>query len=150
MTQSISLRKVAIFFLVFPAIMHIVVYLPYFVIGTLFLDDLAYSEFSWAQLTGLYPHVAYLISEYLRMMGIMVIVVEMFVFHAIYLIFWKGSKPAWVLATIGSAVPLIMELVLTFPLLGFGIPYLMYIMLAVMATVGLLIAGKMLFGKKGG
>ncbi len=150
MDQSKILRKVAIFFLIFPAIMHIVVYLPYFVIGTLFLDDLAYSELSWVQLTGTYPHVAYLISEYLRMMGIVVIVLEMFVLHAIYLIFKDDSKPAWVLATIGSAIPLIMELILTYPLLGFSIPYLMYIMLTVMVTVGLLIAGKAIFSNKGG
>ncbi len=148
MNQSITLRKVAIFFLIFAVVFHIVVYSSYFIIGTLFLDDLAYSELSWIQLTGTYPHLAYLISEYLRMMGIVVLILEMFVLYATYLMFWKGSKGGWVLAMIGSAVPLIMELALTFPVIGFSIPYMAYIMLTIMITLGLIIAGKELFGRK--
>ncbi len=148
MDRSKILRKIAIFFLVFAAVMHVVVYTPYFIIGTLFLDDLAYSELSGAQLAGMYPHLSYLVSGYIRMMGIAVLLLEMFVLYAVYLIFWKASKPAWILATIGAVVPLIMELVQTFPSIGFSIPYAMYIMLTVMNAIALVIAGKEIFSKK--
>ncbi len=149
MDQSKILRKVSIFFLVFAAGMHIIIYAIYFFSGALIFDDLAYSELSWTQLLGTYPHLAYLISEYIRMMGMAVLVVEMFVLCAIYLVFLKNSKPGWVLATTGSAVPLLMELVLTYPIIGFSIPYMMYIMLTVMVMVGSIIGAMAVFGKKG-
>jgi len=102
---------------------------------------------SWVQLVGMYPHLAYLISEYLRMMGFGVLVLEMFVLYATYLIFWKASKSAWVIAAIVSAVASIMELVQTFPVIGFSIPYAAYIFLTVLNGIALIIAGTKLFGK---
>ncbi|MFX1358613.1 MAG: hypothetical protein ACFFA8_15215 [Promethearchaeota archaeon] len=148
MNLSIILRRVAIFFLIFSAGIHILVYSTYFVAGSLILDDLAYSELTWAQLGNSYPHLAYLISLYIRMMGIIVVIVEVFVLFAVYLIFWKSSKQAFITATIGSLVPLIMELIQTFPILNFNIPYMAYIMLTVITAFALVIAGKELFVQK--
>ena len=148
MEQFKILKKVAIFFLVFASAIHIIIYSLYFVVGALVLDDLAYSELSWVQLGSDYPHLAYLISGYIRMMGILVVVVEVFVLYTIYLIFWKSSKQAFIFATIGSVVPLIMELIQTFPVLNFNIPYMAYIMLTVITAFALVIAGKELFGNK--
>jgi len=148
MNQFKFLRKIAIFLLKFAAGIHIVIYSTYFAIGSLILDDLAYSELSWAQLSSNYPHLAYLISGYIRMMGILVVVVEVFVLFAVYLIFWKSSKQAFIIALIGSVVPLIMELIQTFPVLNFNIPYMAYIMLTVITAFALVIAGKELFGNK--
>ncbi len=138
-------RKLGIFFLLFPSIMHIVIYTIYLVNGMLIFDDLAYSELTWIQLTGTYSHLAYLVSEYIRMMGIAVILLEMFVIYGIYLIFWKASKSALALTAASSAVPLILELVLTYPVIGVSIPYMMYIMLTIMVGLGMGIAGKELF-----
>jgi hypothetical protein len=146
MNRSIILRRIAIFFLIFAAGIHIIIYSTYFVMGSLVFDDLAYSELTWAQLVNNYPHLAYLISLYIRMMGIIVVVVEIFVLFAVYLIFWKSSKHAFIIAMIGSLVPLIMELILTFPVLNFNIPYMAYIMLTVITAFALIIAGKELFG----
>lgn len=75
------------------------------------LDDLVYSELSWVQLGSDYPHLAYLISGYIRMDEILVVVVEVFVLYTTYLIFWKSSKQAFIFAIIGYATPLIMELI---------------------------------------
>lgn len=148
MNRSIILRRIAIFFLIFAAGIHIIVYSTYFVIGTLILDDLAYSELTWAQLGSNYPHLAYLISLYIRMMGIAFIIVEVFVLYAIYSTFWKSSKQAFIFLMIGTIIPLIMELILTFPVLNFNIPYMAYIMLTVITAFALVIAGKELFMKK--
>jgi len=41
-----------------------------------------------------------------------------------------------------------MELIQGFPVLGFTIPYLMYIMLTIICAIALVIAGKDLFGNK--
>ncbi len=142
MNRSIILRRIAIFFFIFAAGIQILVFSTYFVIGTLILDDLAYSELTWAQLTNSYPHIAYLISLYIRMMGILGIVVEGFVLFAVYLIFWKSSKHGFIIAMIGSIVPLIMALILTLPVLNFNIPYMAYILLTVLNTIALIIAGK--------
>ena len=146
--RSKIIRKVAIFFLLFPTIMHIFIYTIYLINGTLIIDDLVYSELTWIQLTGSYPHLAYLISEYIRMMGTAAILLKMFVLYGIYLIFRNASKSAWILTAAGSAVPLILELALTYPVIGFSIPYMMYIMLTVMIGLGMGIAGKELFGNK--
>jgi hypothetical protein len=148
MNRSIILRRTAIFFFIFAAGIQILVYSTYFIIGTLILNDLAYSELTWAQLDNNYPHLAYLISFYIRMMGILVLVVEVFVLYAVYLIFWKSSKQAFIVALIGSAVPLIMELILSFPVLNFSIPYLAYILLTILTIIALVIAGKELFGNR--
>jgi hypothetical protein len=148
MNRSIILRRSAIFFFIFAAGIQILVYSTYFIIGTLILNDLAYSELTWAQLGSSYPHLAYLISLYIRMMGILVVVVEGFVLFAVYLIFWRSSKQAFIIALIGSTVPLIMELILSFPVLNFSIPYFAYILLAVLTTIALVIAGKELFGNR--
>jgi len=82
------------------------------------------------------------------MMGIIVVVVEIFVLFAVYLIFWKSYKKAFIIAGIGSVVPLIMELIQTFPVLNFNIPYMAYIMLTVITAFALVIAGKELFVNK--
>ena len=148
MNRSIILRRIAIFFLVFASGIHILVYSTYFVFGSLIFDDLAYSELTWAQLSNIYPHLAYLISLYIRMMGMIVVVVEVFVLFAVYLIFWKSSKQAFIIAVIGSVVPLIMELIQTFPVLNFNIPYMAYILLSVLTAFALVVAGTELFGKK--
>ncbi len=140
-------RRVALFFLIFPVIIHIVIYSTYFIFGMLIFDDLAYSEISWSPLVGTFPHLAYLISEYIRMMGIVVLIVEVYVLYAIYLMFWKVSKAGWVLSALGSSVPLIMELVLTFPVIGVSIPYMAYIMLMGMVAIALVITGKDVFGR---
>ena len=116
--------------------------------GSFFLDDLAYSELSWEELVSTYPNIAYLISEHLRMMGIAVVIVEMFILYMVYLIFWKGSKQGWVLATISSIVISIMELVQTFPVVGFNIPYMAYIMMISLIVIASAISGMELFGKR--
>ncbi|MFW9956061.1 MAG: hypothetical protein ACFFD3_16060 [Candidatus Thorarchaeota archaeon] len=140
--------KVAIFFWIFTVLIHIAIYSSYFVMGSLFLDDLAYSELSWEELLGMYPQLAYLISEHLRMMGIAVVIVELFILYMVFLIFWRSSKQAWLLATISSVIISIMELVQTFPVLGFNIPYIAYIMMIVMAVLASAISATELFSKK--
>ncbi len=140
--------KVAVFFWVFTVVIHITIYSSYFIMGSFFLDDLAYSEISWEELVSTYPNIAYLISEHLRMMGIAVMIVELFILYMVYLIFWRSSKQGWLLATISSIVISIMELVQTFPVLGFNIPYMAYIMLAAMIVIASTISGMELFSKK--
>ena len=148
MNRSIILRRIAIFFFIFVAGIHLLVYSTYFAIGALIFDDLAYSELTWVQISNNYPHLAYVISLYIRMMGIIFIIVEVFILYAVYLIFWKSSKQAFIIASIGTVVPLIMELILTYPVLNFNIPYMAYIFLTVLTAIALIIAGKELFGKK--
>ncbi|MFW9964490.1 MAG: hypothetical protein ACFFCX_13040 [Candidatus Sifarchaeia archaeon] len=114
----------------------------------MFLDDLAYSELLWEELAGMYPHLAYLISEHLRMMGIAVLIVELFILYMVYLIFWRASKQGWMLAAISSIIISVMELVQTFPVLGFKIPYMAYILMTAMILLASAISGMELFGKK--
>ncbi|MFW9961306.1 MAG: hypothetical protein ACFFDV_09820 [Candidatus Thorarchaeota archaeon] len=140
--------KFAIFFWVFTVVIHIAIYSSYFIMGSLFLDDLAYSDLSWEELVSTYPNLAYLISEHLRMMGIAVLIVELFILYMVYLIFWRGSKPGWVLATSSSVIISVMELVQTFPVLGFNIPYMAYIMMTTMILLASVISGMKLFSKK--
>ncbi len=80
-------------------------------------------------------------------MGIGMVLLEVFVLYASYLVFWKASKAGWALAVLGSSVPLIKELILTFPVIGFSIPYMAYLMLTVMTAIALVIAGKDVFGQ---
>ncbi len=148
MDRSTISSKIAIFFWVFTVVIHISIYVSYFIMGSLFLDDLAYSDISWEELVDSYPRLAYIISEHLRMMGIAVLMVELFILYMVYLIFWKDSKQAWVLATISSVIISVMELVQTFPVLGFNIPYMAYIMMTVMIVLALVISGRELFSKK--
>jgi len=115
--------------------------------GSLFLDDLAYSELTWEELVSMYPQLAYLISEHLRTMGLAVLIVEIFILYMVYLIFWRSSKQGWVLATISSVVICVTELVQTFPVLGFNIPYMAYIMMIAMIVLASAISGMKLFGK---
>jgi hypothetical protein len=139
--------------------MHVFIYTTYFIVGKFVLYDVLYSELSWEQLVGLYPNIAYLISLYIRMMAILVIILQVFLVYAIYLVFWKGSKSAWVLATIGSGGLVIMELFLTFPVLITGtptpiggatglIPYMAYMLFAIMIAISMILAGKHVFSKK--
>ncbi len=86
-------KKLAVFFLIFPTIMHSFIYSVYLINGTLVFDDLAYSELTWVELVALYPHLAYVVSEYIRMMGVAVILLEMFVLFGIYMIIRKPSRP---------------------------------------------------------
>ncbi|MDH4212493.1 MAG: hypothetical protein OEV85_01110 [Candidatus Thorarchaeota archaeon] len=147
MDRSTISSKVAIFFWVFTVIIHIAIYLSYFIMGSLFLDDLAYSELTWEELVSMYPQLAYLISEHLRTMGLAVLIVEIFILYMVYLIFWRSSKQGWVLATISSVVICVTELVQTFPVLGFNIPYMAYIMMIAMIVLASAISGMKLFGK---
>ncbi len=148
MDRSTISSRIAIFFWVFTVVIHIAIYSSYFIMGSLFLDDLAYSELLWEELASMYPHLAYLISEHLRMMGIAVLIVELFILYMVYLIFWRASKQGWVLATISSIIISVMELVQTFPVLGFNIPYMAYILMTAMILLASAISGMELFGKK--
>ena len=65
-----------------------------------------------------------------------------------YLTFWKDSKQGWVLATISSVIICIMELVQTYPVLGFNIPYMAYILLTTLIVLASAIAAMELFGRK--
>lgn len=140
--------KVATFFWVFTVVVHIAIYTTYFIMGSLILDDLAFSELSWEEIVGMYPNLAYLISEYLRMMGITILIVELFILYMVYLTFWRDSKQGWALATFSSVIISVMELVQTFPVLGFNIPYMAYILMTAMIVLASAISGKELFSKK--
>ncbi len=148
MDRSTVSNKVAIFFWVFPVVIHIAIYSSYFIMGSLFLDDLAYSELSWEEIVGMYPRLAYLISEHLRMMGLAVLIVQLFILFMVYMTFWKTSKQGWALATVASIIISIMELVQTFPVLGFNIPYMAYIMMTAMIVLASAISGMEFFGNK--
>jgi len=116
--------------------------------GSLLLDDLAFSELTWEELISMYPNLAYLFSEHIRMMGIAVLIVELFILYMVYLIFWNDSREGWILATISSVIICVMELVQTFPVLGFNIPYMAYILMTTLIILASAISGKELFGNK--
>ncbi len=148
MDRSKISNTFAIFFWVFTVVIHIAIYATYFIMGSLILDDLAYSELTWEEIVGMYPNLAYLFSEHVRMMGITVLIVELFILYMVYMIFWTDSKQGWVLATISSVIICIMELIQTFPVLGFNIPYMAYILMTTLIVLASAISGMELFKTK--
>ena len=148
MNRSTISNKVAIFFWAFTVVIHVSIYATYFIMGSLLMDDLAYSELTWEDLVATYPHLAYLFSEHVRTMGIAVLIVQMFILYAVYLTFWKDSKQGWVLATVSSLIICVMELVQTYPVLGLSIPYGAYILLTILIVLASAVSARELFSKK--
>jgi hypothetical protein len=88
----------------------------YLVAGTLGPSDLTWLGVTWQDLVSMNPHLALLISEYIRWfasVGLCYLACELFL---VYLVFWKDSKPAWYILVLTLLALIITDVINEFPI----------------------------------